>query len=104
MTEVAARPRGEAAFHYGPGHLIMHGNPPFLAAFGESALGLPAREAMVGLPSEAFDLMDRVLRSGRSLATTIDTPGGRRRLIVVPRREPEIDEPYGVTTYLRREA
>ena len=25
-----------AAFHYGPAHLIMHGNPAFLATFGRT--------------------------------------------------------------------
>jgi hypothetical protein len=102
MTEVASgRPRGAAAFHFGPGHVIMHGNPPFLATFGAAGVGQPAREAMVGLPSVAFDVMDQVLRSGRALATTIETRGGRQRLVVVPRRDPEVEEPYGVTTYLR---
>jgi hypothetical protein len=35
-----------AAFHYGPAHLIMHGNPAFLAALGRASLGITAREAM----------------------------------------------------------
>ena len=31
-----------AAFHLGAGHLIVHGNPAFLAAFGPDAIGQPA--------------------------------------------------------------
>ena len=31
-----------AAFHYGPAHLIMHGNPAFLATFGRTSIGMPA--------------------------------------------------------------
>jgi hypothetical protein len=79
----------------------MHGNPPFLAIFGAASVGQPAREAMVDLPPRVFELMDRVLRQGRSLATTIQTPAGPRRLNDVARREPEGEEPNGVTTSLR---
>jgi hypothetical protein len=90
-----------AAFHYGPGHVIMHGNPAFLAAFGSRALGMPAREVMTDLPSAGFELMDRVLREGRPLARRIRTSAGERRLVVVPRRDPETGEVYGVVTHLR---
>jgi len=90
-----------AAFHYGPAHRIMHGNPAFIAAFGPSSVGMPAREAMTELPRAAFELMDRVYREGRALARQIDTPDGERRLVVVPRRDPETGETYGVTTHLR---
>jgi hypothetical protein len=90
-----------AAFHYGPAHLIMHGNPAFVAAYGASSLGQPAREAMTDLPRAAFELMDRVLRDGRPLARRVETAGGPRRLVVVPRKDPETGETYGVTTHIR---
>ena len=48
-----------AAFHFGPAHVIMHGNPAFLAAYGQASVGMPAREAMTELPRAAFELMDR---------------------------------------------
>jgi hypothetical protein len=104
MPQAPVRPRGPAAFHFGPGHMIMHGNPPFIAEFGRASVGLPAREALLGLPQEAFEVMDLVFWSGRSLARTIVIGGDRRRLIVVPRRDPETGETYGVTTYLRAPA
>jgi len=50
-----------AAFCFGPGHVVMHGNPAFHASFGASAIGLPAREILVDLPSAAFDVMDQVM-------------------------------------------
>lgn len=90
-----------AAFHYGPAHVIMHGNPPFLELFGATSVGVPAREAMADLPGAAFELMDRVYREGRPLARRIATPLGTRRLVVVPRRDPETGETYGVATHLR---
>ena len=102
-TDPAATMTGPspAAFHYGPAHLIMHGNPAFMTAFGETTLGMPAREAMTDLPRAAFELMDRVYREGRPLARRVSTPDGERRLVVVPRRDPETGETYGVTTHLR---
>jgi hypothetical protein len=90
-----------AAFHYGPAHVIMHGNPPFLELFGAQSVGVPAREAMADLPAEAFELMDRVYREGRPLARQVLTPAGPRRLVVVPRRDPGTGETYGVATHLR---
>ena len=77
----------------------MYATPAFLAAYGSTCLGLPAREALPGLPARAFALLDRVLREGRPLACRIETPHGERRLIVVPRRDPD-GETYGVTTHL----
>ncbi len=90
-----------AAFHYGPAHVIMYGNPPFLELFGAASLGVPAREVMADLPVEAFELMDRVYREGRPLAREVITPAGPRRLVVVPRRDPENGETYGVASHLR---
>lgn len=92
---------GPAAFHLGPAHRIVHGNPAFVAAFGSASIGMPAREAMTDLPRAAFELMDRVLREGRPLARRIRTPAGERRFVVVPRRDPETGETYGVATHLR---
>jgi hypothetical protein len=90
-----------AAFHDGPGHVIRWANPLFLAMFGQAVVGLPAREAMTGFGSAGFELMDRVRREGRPLARPVATPAGRYRLVVVPRRDIETGETYGVTTHLR---
>jgi hypothetical protein len=90
-----------AAFHDGAAHVIRWASPPFLALFGEGVLGLPAREAMTGLGRAGFELMDRVLREGRPLARRVVTPSGQLRLVVVPRRDIETGETYGVTTHLR---
>ncbi|MDX6580769.1 MAG: hypothetical protein QOJ47_2318, partial [Gaiellales bacterium] len=49
-----------AAFHYGPGHVVMYANPAFQAEFGASCLGQPAREVMIALPHSAFEVMDLV--------------------------------------------
>jgi hypothetical protein len=96
-----ARPTNPAAFHFGPAHVIVHGNGPFLEAFGPSCIGQPAREALVSLPSEAFALMDAVYREGKSLATWIRTADGPRRLVVAARCDPETGETYGVTSHIR---
>jgi hypothetical protein len=105
MTVPEARPGPArptpAAFHYGPAHVIVHGNDPFLDLFGVRTVGMPAREAMTSLPREAFDLMDQVYREGRPLAREVGTPSGSRRLVVVPRRDPETGETYGIATHLR---
>lgn len=90
-----------AAFHDGQAHIIRWANPAFLAVFGSGIQGLPAREAMTGLSRRAFGLMDRVLREGRSLAMRVTTPVGERRLVVVPRKDVETGEIYGVTTHFR---
>ncbi len=90
-----------AAFHFGPGHVIMHANPAFIDEFGPEAVGQPAREAMLGLPPKAFQLMDLVLTSGKPGACRIATPSGERRLVVAARRDPETGETYGVTSHLR---
>ncbi|HEV8402397.1 MAG TPA: hypothetical protein VGQ31_05125 [Candidatus Limnocylindrales bacterium] len=90
-----------AAFHHGAGHMIMHGNPAFIEAFGPQVVGQPAREALVGLPPKAFELMDLVFATGKPGACRVTTAAGPRRLVVVPRRDPETGETYGVTTHLR---
>ena len=89
-----------AAFHYGPGHVIMHGNAALLERYGRAAISQPAREAMLDLPPTAFALLDRVLAEGRPLAIAVALVDGPRRLVVVPRRDPESGQVYGVTTHL----
>jgi hypothetical protein len=90
-----------AAFHYGPGHMIVHGNPAFLEVFGSTAIGQPAREALLDLPPKAFELMDLVYSTGKPGACAVTTAKGPRRLVVAPRRDPETGEVYGVTIHLR---
>ena len=90
-----------AAFHYGPGHMIVHGNPAFIEAFGYTTIGQPAREALLDLPPKAFELMDLVFETGKPGACAVITSAGPRRLVVAPRRDPETGEVYGVTTHLR---
>lgn len=88
------------ALLYGPGQLIVHGNPAFLAEFGAGALGLPAREALLGVPPAMFDVVDRVRGLGRPLACWLVIAGERRRLTAAPRRDPETGETYGVAMRL----
>jgi hypothetical protein len=90
-----------AAFCFGPGHVVMHGNPAFISSFGDAALGLPAREILLELPGAAFELMDAVFAGGQPLATWLHRTDGDWRLTVAPRRDPETDETYGVTFHLR---
>jgi hypothetical protein len=96
----AAEP-APAAFHYGPGHMIMHGNAVFVTMFGRGVVGQPAREAMIGLPVKAFELMDLVYAAGKPGACRLTTSHGEKRLVVAPRRDPDTGEIYGVTTHLR---
>ncbi len=91
------------ALLHGPGLRIVHGNPAFVAEFGAVAVGLPAREALVGLPPAVFDVADRVLTLGRPLACWLEVAGMRRRLTVAPRRDPETEEVYGVAIRLASE-
>jgi hypothetical protein len=97
----ATRPAGLA---HGPGHVVVHGNPAFRSTFGEAAVGLPARESMLGLPPEAFELLDAVLRTGRPLARWVDRDGETWRLTALPRVEPGSNEAYGVAFHLRSQA
>lgn len=94
----ATRPAGLCA---GPGHIVVYGNPAFVAAFGEQSVGLPARESMLGLPTAAFELLDAVLREGRPLACWVARDGDDWRLTAMPRFDPETQEPYGVAFHLR---
>ena len=81
--------------------MIMHGNPAFIETFGAQVVGQPAREALLGLPPKAFELMDLVFTTDKPGACRVTTAAGPRRLVVVPRRDPETGATYGVTTHLR---
>jgi hypothetical protein len=94
----ATRPAGLCTGH---GHIVVYGNPAFVSTFGEASIGLPAREGMLGLPAEAFELLDAVLRDGRPLARWITREGDDWRLTAMPRFDPETQEPYGVAFHLR---
>jgi hypothetical protein len=85
----------------GAGHMIVHGNPAFVAAFGPWAVGLPLREVMVDLSSDAFAVMDAVLTRGRPAARWVRLNGAEWRLTVAPRMDPGTAEAYGVRFHLR---
>lgn len=97
--EVLSRPAGMCL---GSGHLVAYGNPDFVAAFGSRCVGMPAREALVKLPGEAFALLDAVLAGGRPLARWIAIDGQAWRLTAMARVDPETGQPYGVSFHLRR--
>jgi hypothetical protein len=85
----------------GPGHVVVYGNAAFQAMFGPAAIGLPARETMLDLTADGFDLLDRVYATGRPLARWIERSDGTWRLTAMPRREFGTDEVYGVAFHLR---
>ncbi len=89
-----------AAMLYGPGHVVVHGNPPFRELFGPGCLGLPAVEALLDLPRAAFELMDVVYREGRPFARWISLRGIPWRLTVVPRRMSRPASVYGIAVHL----
>jgi hypothetical protein len=89
----AAQP---AALLYGPGHRIVHANAAFTSEFGIVPIGVPASEALVDLPPIVFEIVDRVIASGRPLAAWVEIRGARRRLTVAPRTDVETGEVYGV--------
>ena len=91
------RPRTTRA---GPGLIIVHGNAPFKAEFGEGFLGLPAVEALPDLPSDAFELMTLVFEKGTPLARWIEVRGTSRRLTAAPRRDVETLDVYGIAIHL----
>ncbi len=93
--------RRPAAMCLGPGHLVVHGNPAFVAAFGSEAIGVPAREGLVSLPRAALVVLDAVIERGRPLARWIRWRGDDWRLTVAPRQDPETLETYGVSIHLR---
>lgn len=92
------RPAGLCA---GAGHVVIYGNPAFVAQFGARCIGMPAREVMLDLPESAFDLLDRVLQGGRPLARWVERSGRDWRLTATPRRDPEDGQIFGVAFHLR---
>ena len=90
-----------AAMCYGPGHVIRYGNPAFVAAFGQSCLGLPARESLLALPAGAFLLLDAVLTRGKPYSRWIRLRDGEWRMTAVPRIDVGTGETYGVSFHLR---
>ena len=97
-TPVPPRPAG---FCVGPGHMVVYGNAAFVAEFGDRCVGLPAREGMLGLPADAFAVLDAVFASGRPLARWIRRDDEDWRLTAAPRVDPETAETYGVAFHLR---
>lgn len=93
----ARRPAGMCR---GPGHLVVYGNPAFIAAFGEQAVGMPAREILLDFPPEGFALFDMVLAGGKPLARWIRFAKEDWRLTVAPRIDPTGDV-YGVSFHMR---
>jgi hypothetical protein len=85
----------------GPGHIVVYGNAAFRTTFGDGAVGLPARESMLGFPAASFELLDAVLRHGRPLARWIRRDDQDWRLTAMPRVEFGTDAVYGVSFHLR---
>ncbi|HEX7473882.1 MAG TPA: hypothetical protein VF323_12425 [Candidatus Limnocylindrales bacterium] len=94
-------PLRPAGFCVGPGHMVVYGNAAFVAEFGHGCVGLPAREGMLGLPADAFAVLDAVFASGRPLARWIRRDEEDWRLTAAPRVDPETAETYGVAFHLR---
>jgi hypothetical protein len=84
----------------GRGHLIVYGNPAMVHRFG-TCTGMPAREALTALPSEAFDLLDAVYSRSRPLACWIRLDGERWRMTAIPRIDAGNGEVYGVAFHLK---
>ncbi len=98
LPSFARRPAGFAS---GPGHVVVYGNLAFRTMFDDAVVGLPARETLVDLPAEAFDLLDAVYREARPLARWVGRADGDWRLTAIPRRDPETGVVYGVAFHLR---
>jgi hypothetical protein len=96
----AAAERRPAGMCRGQGHVVVYGNPAFVAAFGAGAVGMPAREGIVDLPPSAFALLDAVLMQGKPLARWIRIGTTDWRLTAAPRVDPA-GEVYGVSFHLR---
>jgi hypothetical protein len=84
----------------GQGHIVVYGNPAFIASYGAGAVGTPAREVLVDFPPGAFTLFDAALQRGKPLARWITIRGEEWRLTVAPRIDPAGDI-YGVAFHLR---
>jgi hypothetical protein len=81
--------------------MVVYGNPALRAAFGDVSVGLPAREGILGLPTEAFTLLDAVYMGGRPLARWIERDDEQWRMTAAPRVDPETGQVYGVSFHLR---
>ncbi len=92
--------RRPAGMCRGQGHIVVYGNPAFVAAFGAAAVGMPAREGILDLPPRAFAMLDAVLLRGKPLAGWIRMGGSEWRLTVAPRVDPA-GEVYGISFHLR---
>ncbi|MBI3750801.1 MAG: hypothetical protein HY263_03975 [Chloroflexi bacterium] len=99
----APQPQQPVALLLGLGHKVVHANPAFVAEFGIIPIGVPAAEALLDLPPLVLEVADRVLASGRPLATWVTVRGVRRRLTVAPRTDVETGEVYGVAIRLAGE-
>jgi hypothetical protein len=84
----------------GRGHKIVYGNPAMISRFGP-CVGMPAREALLGLPREAFELLDAVYARSRPLARSIRFEGRRWRMTSVPRIDALDGEIYGVSFHIQ---
>ena len=101
IPDGGAPARRPAGICRGSGHVVIYGNPAFVAIFGIRAVGMPARESLVDLPAAAFALLDAVLVNGKPLARWIRFAGEDWRMTVAPRRDPGTGEVYGVAFHLR---
>jgi hypothetical protein len=90
-----------AAMCHGPGHVVRYGNPAFTATFGPGCLGMPARECLVALPPDAFQLLDAVLEQGRAWSRWVRLGTQEWRMTAAPRIDPGTGEAYGVAFLLR---
>jgi hypothetical protein len=87
----------------GRGHLIVYGNPAMISRFG-GCVGMPAREAMLELSQEGFELLDAVYGRARPLARWVRLNGERWRMTAVPRIDAVDGEVYGVSFHLQSPA
>ena len=82
--------------------MVVYGNAAFVAEFGDRCVGLPAREGMLGLPADAFAVLDAVFASGRP-PRPLDPP--RRRGVAdlppLPGSTRTRPRPIGVAFHLR---
>jgi hypothetical protein len=90
-----------AGFCRGPGLIVVYGNAAFRELFGAACVGMPAREAMVGLSKDAFTAMDTVLDRSRAGARWVRLNGAQWRLTMRPMQDPGTAETYGLAFHLR---
>lgn len=81
--------------------MVVYANPSFIDAFGPVAVGLPAREGILGLAGSAFDLLDAVYRDARPLSRWIERDGVDWRMTAIPRQDAETGIVAGVAFNLR---